>query len=133
MNGEIYIWNIDKENSPKKYKSENDEYFHREAVTKIIWEKYDNLDMSSELCLITISTDGKVLVWRLKDYLKFPIKGHVLSKTIKGEQIIAGGMCLARVHGYKETTFFAGGENGQIFKVNIKGPSTDDISHYFEN
>jgi hypothetical protein len=36
MNGEIYIWNIDEED-PKLYVSDIDEYYHREAITKLIW------------------------------------------------------------------------------------------------
>lgn len=36
LNGEIYIWDIDAE-EPKMFVSEIDEYYHREAITKLIW------------------------------------------------------------------------------------------------
>ena len=46
MNGEIYLWNIDSERDekdPQICNSEIDEYYHREAVTKLIWIKYESL------------------------------------------------------------------------------------------
>jgi WD repeat-containing protein 34 len=36
MNGEIYLWNID-EDEPQLCVSAIDEYYHREAICKLIW------------------------------------------------------------------------------------------------
>lgn len=46
MNGEIFLWNIDSERKgedPMICKSDVDEYYHREAVTKLIWIKYESM------------------------------------------------------------------------------------------
>ena len=36
LNGEIYLWNIDKE-EPLVCKSDVDEYYHRESIQSLIW------------------------------------------------------------------------------------------------
>jgi WD repeat-containing protein 34 len=45
MNGEIYLWNISVEKGEDPYicHSAIDEYYHREAVTKLVWIKYESL------------------------------------------------------------------------------------------
>lgn len=37
MNGEIYLWNVSNVEEPQIAVSQIDEYFHREAITKLIW------------------------------------------------------------------------------------------------
>jgi len=37
MNGEIYLWDISKEEDPVMHTSAVDEYFHREAIRKLVW------------------------------------------------------------------------------------------------
>jgi hypothetical protein len=54
--------------------------------------------MQVKLSLITTSTDGKILMWRYQDKLKFPVKGHLLA-TKKGSDIsISGGISLDKVN-----------------------------------
>jgi len=61
--------------------SEIDEYYHREAITSLIWVRQESLvSMAITVSLVSIATDGKILVWRMSDKLRFPIKGHMLSK-----------------------------------------------------
>lgn len=36
MNGQIILWDIEEQN-PVMHMSEIDEYYHREAITKLIW------------------------------------------------------------------------------------------------
>lgn len=46
MNGEIYLWNIDSDRNGEDAvicQSSIDEYYHREAVTKLIWIKYESM------------------------------------------------------------------------------------------
>mmetsp|Transcript_1044 Transcript_1044/g.1027 ORF Transcript_1044/g.1027 Transcript_1044/m.1027 type:complete len:100 (+) Transcript_1044:790-1089(+) len=99
MNGEIYIWNIGNED-PYICHSAIDEYYHREAITKLIWVKYESLtSLAISYSLMTTSTDGKILVWRLNDKLRYPIKGHLLARKKGGELSIAGGTSFSRVYG----------------------------------
>jgi hypothetical protein len=48
---------------------------------------------------MTTSTDGKILVWRLSDKLRYPIKGHLLASKKGGELSVVGGTSFARVFG----------------------------------
>mmetsp|Transcript_23424 Transcript_23424/g.17876 ORF Transcript_23424/g.17876 Transcript_23424/m.17876 type:complete len:397 (+) Transcript_23424:599-1789(+) len=132
MNGEVYLWNIDAE-EPVLYQSQIDEYYHREAVTKVVWMKYESLtSLAVSYSLITTSTDGKVLVWRLQDKLRFPAKGHLLARKKGGELAIAGGTSFAKVGTAEEGTFLVGTEGGSIFKCAITQPVDKDVSHFFE-
>jgi hypothetical protein len=57
-----------------------DEYFHREAITKLVWVRQESLTtLAVRVSLISTSTDGKILVWRYGDQLRYPIKGHLLA------------------------------------------------------
>ena len=78
LNGHIIIWNID-EPTPLVHMSEADEYHHREAITGLIWVRQESLvSLAITTSLVSTSTDGKILVWRMSDKLRFPIKGHLL-------------------------------------------------------
>lgn len=97
MNGEIFIWNIDKED-PNICKSEIDEYYHRESITKLIWVKHESLtSMAISYSIVSTSTDGKILVWRLNDKLKYPIKGHLIARKKGRELAMVGGTSLSKI------------------------------------
>ena len=50
------------------YISAIDEYYHREAITKLLWVKQESLTtLAIQTSLLSCSTDGKILVWRLED------------------------------------------------------------------
>lgn len=97
LNGEIYLWNIDLE-EPQLCVSAIDEYYHREAITKLIWVKNESLNLEVKISLVSTSTDGKILVWRAQDKLRYPIKGHLLARKKGNETQIIGGTSLDRVH-----------------------------------
>ena len=64
INGEIYLWNVAQE-EPQIAVSQIDEYFHREAITKLLWIKNENMiTLQKTVSLVSTSTDGKILVWR---------------------------------------------------------------------
>jgi len=46
INGEIFIWNLDRDDSAKGgaqiTKSDADEYFHREPITKLVWLTFES-------------------------------------------------------------------------------------------
>jgi len=131
MNGTILLWNVDEAN-PVLHMSEIDEYYHREAITKLVWVRQVSLiSMAVTETLVSTSTDGKILVWRVSDKLRFPIKGHLLSKKKGTETAIIGGTSLDKVYIAEDNTFYCGTEGGQVFKCSIQPPSDSDISHYF--
>jgi len=97
INGEIYLWNIDSEESLIS-SSAIDEYYHREAITRIAWVKYESLtSLAVSYCIMSVSTDAKILVWRLTDKLRFPAKGHLLARKRDGEMGTVGGTSFVKV------------------------------------
>lgn len=113
--------------------SEIDEYYHREAITKLVWVRQESLvSLAITTSLVSTSTDGKILVWRMTDKLRFPIKGHLLTKKKGAETAIIGGTSLDKVYIAEDNTYFVGTEGGQVFKCSIAQPTDNDISHFFE-
>lgn len=129
INGEIYLWNVSQE-EPQIAVSQIDEYFHREAITKLVWVRQESLTtMAVKVSLISTSTDGKILVWRYGDNLRYPIKGHLLGVKKGAESSISGGTALDKVNQMEDNTYLVGTEGGAIFKCAISQPSDQDVSH----
>ena len=82
--------------------------------------------------MISTSTDGKILVWRLEDKLRYPVKGHMLAKKKGNETAVIGGTALDATFIMNDNTYFVGTEGGQVFKCAITPPSENDISHFFD-
>ena len=125
MNGEIYLWNVDPDRQdPTICVSQIDEYYHREAITKLVWVKYESLtSLSFQYCLLSVSTDAKILVWRVNDKLRYPAKGHLLARKKDGELATVGGTSFCKVMGAADDqTFLVGTEGGSIFKCSIQEP-----------
>lgn len=79
MNGEVHLWNVAAEEETSLAASAVDEFFHREAITKLLWVRQESLTLQVRVSLVSACTDGKILVWRPQDKLRFPIKGHMLA------------------------------------------------------
>ncbi|POM75684.1 WD-40 domain containing hypothetical protein, partial [Phytophthora palmivora] len=74
FNGEVFVWDLE----PVDYKflsSGIGDYFHREPVTKVAWV-YDI--QTADYNIASVSGDGKILFWRIKDKLAFPVEGYVM-------------------------------------------------------
>jgi len=83
--GMIYIWKIFEE-QPLKSKSEIDEYYHREAITKLVWVQNEGItSLNTTFNLMSCSTDGKILIWKPENKLRYPLKGILLSRKKGGE------------------------------------------------
>jgi len=97
LNGEIYLWNVDQED-PQICVSAIDEYYHREGISRLIWVRQESLtSLAVKISLVSTSTDGKILVWRYLDKLRYPIKGHLLARKKGAETQIIGGTSLDKV------------------------------------
>ncbi|KAH9114867.1 hypothetical protein AeMF1_011068 [Aphanomyces euteiches] len=117
FNGELLVWNTALEESLVATSGIGD-YFHREPITKLAWV-YDA--QSREYHIASVSGDGKILVWQLKDKLSYPVEGFLLSSKSKptkvkgGKGIIIGGVALAfRPNDRTNRSFIAGSEGGAI-------------------
>ena len=83
--------------------------------------RQQSLSLSVQTSLVSCSTDGKILLWRMEDKLHYPTKGHLLAR--KGgagtEAQVIGGTSLDKVHLMEDNTFLVGTEGGGIYKCNI--------------
>lgn len=89
--------------------------------------------MAVKYNLVSTSTDGKILIWRYLDKLRFPIKGHLLARKKGAETLIIGGTSCDKVCFAQDTTYIVGTEGGSIFKCGINDPTENDVSHFFDN
>lgn len=135
MNGEIFIWDVNEDSkAPVLQKSEPDEYFHREAINGVEWLKVERPNGLYDLYLISISTDGKILMWLnpLKG-LRHPILGHMLVQTksyggdLETYQYLGGSsMSLVKsIFGQNESALFIGTNGGQVQRVMMKHPKLE--------
>jgi WD repeat-containing protein 34 len=121
INGEIYIWNVGAEggNAQVVCKSEADEYFHREPIRRINWLTFESVhSLALSICLVTISSDGKILMWEnpMKS-LRYPIKGHMTARVKNNNLQVLGGTNIAMIagaFGLDENAFIVGTEGGVV-------------------
>lgn len=116
VNGEILIWNLNdsqgKENSNTLIRrSQPDEYTHRERITKLAWTLDEKSQGSTEYKsnLVSISTDGKVLLWYnvmqtlQQDQVWNPSQGHIFLQEVlvtrNYEEVMTSLTSLAHVPG----------------------------------
>ena len=99
-----------------------------------MWIRTDSIaSMSTNYGLMSTSTDGKIMLWKPENKLRYPVKGHLLArkKGGGGELAIIGGTSLCKAAN-DDNTYVVGTEGGSIFKCNISLPNEKDISHLFE-
>ncbi|TMW65539.1 hypothetical protein Poli38472_008181 [Pythium oligandrum] len=132
FNGEVFVWDLEPEEY-RFYSSGIGDYFHREPVTKVAWV-YDV--HGAEYNIASVSGDGKVLFWRLKDKLAYPVEGYVMhlasgSTTAAGRSgseshadrpVVIGGKALAFSPSDKTSrSFIVGSEGGAVVRCFSKG------------
>ncbi|EQC34836.1 hypothetical protein SDRG_07640 [Saprolegnia diclina VS20] len=117
FNGEVLVWNTALEETLVASSGIGD-YFHREPIAKVSWI-YD--PVARDYNIASVSGDGKVLVWQLKDKLAYPVEGYLLGpkaklKPSKGAPApLFGGVALAfRTNDRTNRSFVVGSEAGSI-------------------
>ncbi|OQS07316.1 hypothetical protein THRCLA_00691 [Thraustotheca clavata] len=114
FNGEVIVWNTSLEENLVASSGIGD-YFHREPISKLSWV-YDAT--SRDYNIASVSGDGKVLIWQLKDKLGFPVEGYLLctkAKTKTKGSLLLGGIALAfRPNDRTNKSFIVGTEAGAI-------------------
>ncbi|KAG3118746.1 hypothetical protein PI124_g8631 [Phytophthora idaei] len=122
FNGEVFVWDMEPAEC-KFYSSGIGDYFHREPVTKVAWV-YDI--QTADYNIASVSGDGKILFWRVKDKLAFPVEGYVMhlphgiggtgSKTTNDEtrSPVIGGKALAFSSTDKASRAFVVGSEGGV-------------------
>ncbi|KAG2521524.1 hypothetical protein JM16_003552 [Phytophthora kernoviae] len=128
FNGEVFVW--DTEPSDYRFLSSGiGDYFHREPVTKVSWV-YDI--QSADYNIASVSGDGKILFWRVKDKLAFPVEGYVMhlpqggggksSSNDENHAPVIGGKALGFSSIDKASrAFVVGSEGGIVARCFAKG------------
>ncbi|KAJ0398490.1 hypothetical protein P43SY_006648 [Pythium insidiosum] len=122
FNGEVLVWDLEHDEY-RFYASGIGDYFHREPVTKVAWV-YDV--QGGEFNVASVSGDGKVLFWRLKDKLAFPVEGYVLHlpasiSSAKSSPVIGGKSLAFSPSDKTSRSFVVGSEGGAIIRCFSKG------------
>ena len=136
FNGEIFLWDISKKDDNLVSSSSMDDYFHREAITQMLWIEQQSLlpysnSLNSHFNLISLSTDGKMLFWSMKfdekgddSLLNYPIKGYSLLRKKDGFISTVGGLCFSNSIEDK-TTFIVGTEAGSLLRAVVSNISLE--------
>lgn len=123
--GEVFVWDLE----PQEYRlygSSIGEYYHQEPITKVEWV-YDIT--TSDYHIASVSGDGKVLFWRVKDKrLDHPIEGYIMhsvdAQTKEGArktgEYVLGGKSMGFSHDKTSRTFVIGSEGGQVARCFAK-------------
>ncbi|KAJ3299036.1 WD repeat-containing protein 34 [Borealophlyctis nickersoniae] len=77
LQGDVMIWQTNKEQDPLTALSKSSEFAHQEPVAKIMWVPGAK---GRQYQLVTIGNDGKILIWDPSD-LSMPKAGSQLSST----------------------------------------------------
>lgn len=130
--GEVYILNVTNKDDNLIGRSKIDDYFHREPITDLAWVfDYDERDYQ----IASISGDGKILFWSIKNRLQSPIRGYMLTPkrgiAIKskgrGGHAAIGGVSLAFTSGLVSNSFVTGSEGGQLHRCFLKTRGNQQI------
>eukprot|EP00750_Incisomonas_marina_P015667 INCI1843.2.p1 GENE.INCI1843.2~~INCI1843.2.p1 ORF type:complete len:689 (-),score=131.47 INCI1843.2:236-2062(-) len=124
--GEVYILNVTNKDDNLIGRSKIDDYFHREPITDLSWVfDYDERDYQ----ISSISGDGKILFWSIKNRLQSPIRGYMLAPKRgsagakakgRGSHAAIGGVSIAFTAGLVSTSFVTGSEGGQLHRCFLK-------------
>lgn len=130
FSGEVLIWNTALNDEVLVASTSIGDYFHREPISKLVWI-YD-VD-SKDYRLASISGDGKVLIWTLKNKMKHPIRGFLLANKSESNSIPMGGTSIAVNPTNKSTIqMVIGSEGGALFRCsaprNSNGKASFDTS-----
>ncbi|GMF13242.1 unnamed protein product [Phytophthora lilii] len=119
FNGEVFVWDTEPVDY-RFYSSGIGDYFHREPVTKVAWV-YDI--QTADYNIASVSGDGKILFWRVKDKLAFPVEGYAMhlsgasagkSNNDETRSPVIGGKALAFSSTDKASRAFVVGSEGGV-------------------
>eukprot|EP00899_Mesostigma_viride_P008749 jgi/Mesvir1/17876/Mv12952-RA.1 len=125
FNGELFIWDLGREEDPRRAVSSISEVSHKEPITQVVWQydfreaaKYNSLTEAYQV--LTISGDGRVLVWNWAK-LDCPLYGYEMMGSRPGQsdrRLTWGGtaMALSSVNRDDYGTFVVGTEGGTLYK-----------------
>ena len=122
FNGEIYYINLSKENNKDfiEFTSKIENAFYKECVISLKFIKYDE----NIYYIVSISEEGRILVWNPEHKLKYPVIGYSLSHKID-RNIIQINPTIFIGNPFETCDFRVGTYDGAIYKCNFNKPNFD--------
>jgi len=126
-NGEIYLINLGLYESGKdiiEFSSTIDSTFYKECVISVKFVKYeDNI-----YYIVSISEDGRILVWNPIDKLKYPVIGFNLKFKIDKTTLPINPTYFIN-NPFESFDFLIGTYDGNIYKSSFNKPNSESGSH----
>jgi hypothetical protein len=124
--GEIYLINLELEKDQIMNISPIDSYFHKETVIAV---KYiPNSD--SNFDILSLSEEGRLLIWGVDDKLQFPKIGYSLKFKINKNTIPINPTVISVVDFYN---YLVGTIDGNIYKCSISKLSDENYDYLFNS
>eukprot|EP00698_Gefionella_okellyi_P010806 TRINITY_DN2834_c0_g1_i1.p1 TRINITY_DN2834_c0_g1~~TRINITY_DN2834_c0_g1_i1.p1 ORF type:complete len:512 (+),score=97.55 TRINITY_DN2834_c0_g1_i1:272-1807(+) len=123
-NGVVTVWDLSNRDDPKTWRTPAEEFAHREPVTALEW----TFDRKEGYRLVSISGDGRILVWSMKNNLEKPVAGFALwaknlPKSTAGTARTTPGAVLGAAsiafNPMDQATFVTGTETGGVLKCSV--------------
>lgn len=125
FNGEIYYINLGKENSKDyiEFTSKIDSNFYKECVVSAKFIKYEE----NTYYIVTISEEGRVLVWNPDHKFKYPVIGYTLKFKLE-RNIISVNPTTFVINPFENFDYLVGCYDGGLYKCNFSRPNYDSGS-----
>uniref|UniRef100_A0A8W8IMP9 WD repeat-containing protein 34 n=2 Tax=Magallana gigas TaxID=29159 RepID=A0A8W8IMP9_MAGGI len=158
-NGVVIVWDLSREDDMVLTSSGIGDDSHREPVSKVIWVPDTSSLKKNKYLLVSVSSDGKMLVWKMDRKTKqielhdgFVLMNMNLptqlrkSRTMRGDKEV-GVTCISYNNENKDS-FIIGSEPGAVFKcsmsangeqpagniissIQLKSPVTFTYAHHY--
>lgn len=66
INGNVLLWNLNRDDNPLVWSSKTDDEGHSDAVTRVLWIR-NSERLGSKYLLISAGLDGRILIWKQHD------------------------------------------------------------------
>ena len=122
FNGEIYYINLLKENNKDyiEFNSKIESAFYKECVVSVKFIKYEE----NVYHIVSISEEGRVLLWNPENKLKYPVIGFSLNHKID-RNILQINPTTFINNPFETFDFRVGSYDGAIYKCQFNRPSFD--------
>lgn len=140
FDGAVLLWDLSKEDDMLLATSETGDDSHHEPVSKVIWVPDTTTSKKNKFLLMSVSGDGKMLVWKYDRKTKkfelnngFILMSQSLPKELKKTRNMRGdkevGVTSVSFNCENKESFIVGSEPGALFKCSMNAHGEPAGSH----
>ncbi|EFC50738.1 predicted protein, partial [Naegleria gruberi] len=124
--GGIKVYKLHQDTDSLLCQTSIESYSHRDPITSLQWvrNRYDD-----SFLILSMSGDGKILLWSLHNKLEQPIHAIALNSPLKSTPLGGSSLCFLNLFGSSalsqkktptlDSSFILGTEVGNVFKLSI--------------